>query len=54
MTLKNTGNDRFKANVSDDISNLFGDGIRPIYANADLGEPGSVFMKKTGAKAGSV
>ena len=50
MTLKNTGNDRFKANVSDDISNLFGDGIRPIYANADLGEPGSVFMKKTGAK----
>lgn len=51
MTLKNIGKDGFKATVTDDVSKLFGEDVNPIYAEAKLGETGSVFMRKSTEKA---
>lgn len=46
ITLSNKGKDTFIATVKDDIKELFGEGIAPEFAEADLGAgvKGSVFM----------
>lgn len=50
ITLKNIGKDIFNATVTDDVSKLFGGDADLKFAEADLGEKGSVFMRKSTEK----